>query len=1042
MQTPNLFRIYNASAGSGKTYTLVRDYLLLLLRSSQQDAYRNILAITFTNKAVAEMKTRVIAALYALSRDTCQPSYQNLLDDLVKETGQTDKEISVKAGKILKSILHNYASFDISTIDRFTHKIIRTFAKDLGIPVNFEVEMNTQQILQEAVDRVINRAGEDRELTRVLVNFTLTKTDEDKSWDITKDLNKFAKILLNEGNQKHLKFLKEKSLEDYRKFSDRVKSLIKTSEENIATIANHFFTIVEEGNLSKKDFKGGYVFSYFSKLKSGDYKVNFTANWQENIATDRLYAASVPQDKKDILDDRQQEIALLFDSSKTAIIRREYLRELFFTITPLSLLSEIASEMEHIKRERSLVLISDFNPTIAAQVKDQPAPFIYERLGERYRNYFIDEFQDTSQMQWTNITPLIDHALSAFSGNSEPACLTLVGDAKQSIYRFRGGKAEQFIDLYGDSNPFNVEKEVTNLPYNYRSSREIVEFNNSFFSFLAEKFEKQDYRELFKASGQKAKKENPGYVQIDFLETENSEQEKEMQPERVFEIIQELEEKKVPKSDICILTRTRNQSFTIANFLSEKGLTIVSSESLLVSNSPEVIFINTLLEFSLNPEDKQLKWKVLKFLVEKLDVDDGHRLISTSLELDETEFFNWLEDYDLYFNLSQIRELSIFEAAEYILRSFSLVEGSNAYIQFYLDFVFEKTTGSPVSITQFLEYWEQERERLSISVPKTGNAIQIMTIHKSKGLEFPVVIYPFANTKIRDISKESLWLPLPEDLAEIPFSYFKASSKMLNWGEFEENAYQELVSQTEFDAINILYVAFTRASRHLYIISSLDLKKGQEYEDRVSGLLIGYLKSRGLWTDSSSYYFGSTEYKVAEIEIIDAVNPKTYISSSTQNEVVRIVTHTGSMWGSNRETAVNTGNLVHNILSETDTTKDIGPAMEKFLKKEEKDPATQTQMKELLSQVVTHPQLATYFREDAIVKRERDIISPGGEVLRPDRLNFEGNRVTILDYKTGKLQPQHREQMQQYAGTLESMGYEVEKKILIYINEEVSLSIV
>lgn len=947
----------------------------------------------------------------------------------------------MKAAKILKSILHNYASFDISTIDRFTHKIIRTFAKDLGIPVNFEVEMNTQQILQEAVDRVINRAGEEKELTRVLVNFTLTKTDEDKSWDITKDLNKFARILLHEGNQKYLKFLREKSLEDYRTFSEKIKSLIKTSEENIATITNHFFTIVKEGGLTKKDFKGGYVFSYFSKLNSGDYKVTFTANWQENIATGNLYSANVPRDKKDILDDRQQEIALLFNSSKTAIIRREYLRELFFTITPLSLLSEIAIEMEQIKQERSLVLISDFNPTIAAQVKDQPAPFIYERLGERYRNYFIDEFQDTSQMQWTNITPLIDHALSTSTGINEPACLTLVGDAKQSIYRFRGGKAEQFIELYGGSNPFTVEKEVTNLPYNYRSSKEIVEFNNSFFSFLAEKFEKQDYRELFMASGQKAKKEGAGYVQIDFLEAENSEEEKELQPEKVFEIIKELEKQEVLKSDICILTRTRNQSFIIANFLSEKGLTIVSSESLLVSNSPEVAFINTLLEFSLNPEDRLLKWQILKFLVDRLNIQDAHHLITSSLDLDEDTFFDWLEEYDINFNLSQIRELSIFEAAEYILRSFTLVEDSNAYVQFYLDFVFEKTTGSPVSITQFLEFWEQERDRLSISVPKTGNAIQIMTIHKSKGLEFPVVIYPFANTKIRDISKESLWLPLPEELAEVPVSYFRASSKMLNWGEYEENAYRELLAQTEFDAINILYVAFTRASKHLYIISSLDLKKGQEYDDRVSGLLIGYLKSRGVWTGDSSYRFGNREFMGAEIEIVDSVNPKDYISSSTQNEVVKIVTHSGSMWGSNREAAVNTGNLVHNILSEIDTIKDIGPAMEKFLKKENKDAATEGKMKELLSQVVTHPLLANYFREDAVVQRERDIISPGGEIWRPDRLNFDENSVTILDYKTGKFQPRHREQMQQYASTLELMGYEVVKKILIYINEDVNLSI-
>jgi ATP-dependent exoDNAse (exonuclease V) beta subunit len=1042
LQTPNLFRIYNASAGSGKTYTLVRDYLLLLLRSNQQDAYKNILAITFTNKAVAEMKTRVISALDTLSQETCPSNAKSLMEDLVNTTGKTEEEVRIKAGKILKSILHNYASFDISTIDRFTHKVIRTFAKDLGIPVNFEVEMNTLQVLQEAVDRVINRTGEDKELTRVLVNFTLTKTDEDKSWDITRDLYKFARILLNENHQKYIKQLSEKNIEDYRAFSEKIKALVKTSEGNIATIAEHFFALVNENDLTKKDFKGGYLYTYFSKLRDKDYKVAFTAKWQENIGTDNLYAGSVAPHKKDILDEKQQEIALLFNSSKSAIIRREYLRELFFTITPLSLLSEIASEMELIKKERSLVLISDFNPTIAAQVKDQPAPFIYERLGERYRNYFIDEFQDTSEMQWNNITPLIDHALSTYTDNNDPACLTLVGDAKQSIYRFRGGKAEQFIDLYGDTNPFTVEKEVSNLPYNYRSAKEIVDFNNSFFSFLAEKFQKPAYRELFQESGQIPKEDLPGYVDITFLDTENTEQEKEMQPERVYEIIREMENGGVPKSDICILTRTRNQSFIIANYLSEKGLSIVSSESLLVSNSPEVIFINTLLEFSLNPDDRRLKWEILNFLVERLAVKDPHNLIADCLDKEESKFFNWLQEYEIDFSLSQVRELSILEAAEYIIRCFSLVKDSNAYIQFYLDFIFEKTTGAPISITQFMELWEQQREKLSISVPKTRDAIQIMTIHKSKGLEFPVVIYPFANTKIRDISKENLWLPLPEELAEIPVSYFKASSKMLNWGEFTAIAYEELLHQTEFDAINILYVAFTRASRQLYIISTLDLKKGEEYEDRVSGILIGFLKSRGLWNDELSYQFGSCEYWQTGAEITNSINPGAYFSSSTQNEVIKLVTRSGSMWGSSQETAVNTGVLVHNILSETDSIKDIPPAMEKFLKKQERDAATEAQMKDLITQVVTHPQLAAYFSQDAVVQRERDIISPGGEILRPDRLNFEGKQVHILDYKTGKFQPGHREQMEIYAGVLEEMGYEVAKKLLIYINEEVTITIV
>ncbi len=990
------------------------------------------------------MKSRVIFNLNALAEQECPENSKNLRDDLVKETGMNAVEINLKSRKILKSILHNYAAFDISTIDRFTHKIIRSFAKDLGIPVNFEVELNIKQVLKEAVDRVISRAGEDKKLTKALLSYTISKADDDKSWDISKDLFEFSALLTQENHQKYVALLKGKSLQDFEDFSKKLKEEISTTEKIINDTAEGFFELLDQETLEKANFNGGYLFKYFEKIRLKNYSGPFGAKWQEEIEEKPLYSKSVSADKKAILDLHQVQIILLFQTSRAGIFRREYLKEIIKNLNPLSLLSEISAEIENIKKERSLVLISDFNPTIAAEINQQPAPFIYERLGERYRNYFIDEFQDTSEMQWQNIVPLIDHALSSEHLNDENSNLTIVGDAKQSIYRFRGGKAEQFIDLYSDENPFATKKDIINLPNNYRSAEKIVEFNNSFFEFVSGKFENPVYSELFNSSSQNAIKEFPGYVNISFMEAENKEEELELQPERVFEIVKDLESQGMSKSDICVLTRTRSQSFAIAHYLSEQGISIVSSESLLVSNSPEVNFINAIFEFSISSEDKNLKWKILNYLNNKLIIENPHRHLEQNLVYDGSRFFDWLKDYNIYFELDKLKSLTLYEAAEYIIRSFSLITKSDAYLQFYLDFIFEKTSKNFTGIPAYLELWEQEAGKLSIVAPKTEHAVQIMTIHKSKGLEFPVVIYPFANTKLRDVSRDYLWVPLPENLDDIPVGYLKASEKMKNWGDFEAAAYNERVDQTEFDNINILYVAFTRASQQLYVISNYELNsKGEEDEKKVSGLLIGFLKSLQLWNEGKIYEFGNKELTNYKKEITaESISHENYYSSPTISEAVKLMTNSGTIWGSAREEAIKRGNLIHDILSEIDTSEDIQTALERYSEKENLDLKEQLEINDILRQIISHPELRPYFLKESKIYRERDIISPEGTLLRPDRLIFEGKMVTIMDYKTGNISESHIAQMNQYAEILSLMNFEVTNKILIYINEEVNLTFV
>lgn len=1051
MNNPNTFTIYNASAGSGKTFTLVKEYLLLLLKSDRPDNYRNILAITFTNKAVEEMKTRIVDSLQAFSRDPSPERSKTLLEIVSSETGLSKEEIRSRSRSILKNIIHNYAAFEVSTIDGFTHRVLRTFAKDLDLPLNFEVELNTTEVLQEAVERLIDKAGEDKELTRVLINFAISKTDEDKSWDIAKDLYKIAELVTGENNQEFLCLLQGKKLGDFQKLSNRLSEEINNLENEIVTLANAFFSLVDSSGIDKSDFSGGYCPKFFEKLQERDFGVDFEAKWQLKLANEPLYSKKVAASRKEIMDQLQPRISACFNDAKRKVTQLRFFNAVQKNLTPLSLLSVIQAEIELIKKERSIVLISEFNATIGSAVKDQPAPFIYERLGERYNHYFIDEFQDTSQLQWENLIPLVDHSLSTEHRDGESGSLTLVGDAKQSIYRWRGGKAEQFMELCNSKkgDPFNLEKkDVILLPHNFRSAKGIVDFNNDFFKFSSSCFDHPDHQDLFdKTSSQSPRKKDEGYVNISFIEAENVEEEMQIFPERVLEIIRDLEGKGVRKSDICILTRRKKEGVAVATFLSENGISVVSAESLLLSQSSKVNFIASILHFSVEGQDKGLKLEILEFLLDNnLDVDNYYEFISARLDLDYQSFFDSLRAYGVDFSLGRITEVSLYEAVEYIIRSFGLVQRSDAYVQSFLDFVYENSQKENSGIFEFVQVWEQKKEKLSISASPGGDAVQIMTIHKAKGLEFPVVIYPFANSSITDVARESLWMSLPEALAgDIPVGYIKAAKDMLNWGEEAASLYNNLCHYSQLDALNVLYVALTRPVKQLYIISKYEMNKGKENENKFSGLFIAWLKSKGIWEDSKLIYeFGDPqEIPVPEEDFsAESDHPNRFISSPTEGNAVSIITRAGLLWDSRQERAIEKGQLIHDIFAEIDTLEDVGAALSNAREKGLFQASEEKEIERSVLEVIEHSQLKNFFDGSTGNYNERDIISAAGDVLRPDRLNFSGREVSILDYKTGEMNDKHKNQIMGYAAVLEQMGFEVKQKILVYINEEVSLSIV
>ena len=466
------FKVYNASAGSGKTFTLVKEYLKIILTAENEFEFQKILAITFTNKAAAEMKHRVLSTL----KDASQKIDNDIVKGLIVETGISDYEIVQKSKRILKNILYNYASFHINTIDSFTHKLIRTFSLDLGLPLDFEVEMDTDPLLQETVDLLISKIGEDKELTDVLVTYALGQVDDDKSWNITDSLVNVARLLLNEENEVEISKLINTNLSDFRKLETKLRAYLKDTEEIFKQVGEQAILLIDEQDITYNSFSSSAIPNYFKKFVSGWSTVEqelAIAAVQKCFDSGNFYPKTKTKDPKKIedrdkIDGIKEDLYPLFDLSKKLIEAHfgQYflVKRILKSLVPLAVLSYIHKEFTHLKEENNICVNAEFNRVISKQIKNEPVPFIYERLGEKYQYFFIDEMQDTSELQWQNLIPLIANSLSQGEGK-----LMLVGDAKQSIYRWRGGKASQFVELSNTeaSSQFYVEKEVLNLGTNF-----------------------------------------------------------------------------------------------------------------------------------------------------------------------------------------------------------------------------------------------------------------------------------------------------------------------------------------------------------------------------------------------------------------------------------------------------------------------------------------------------------------------------------------------------------------------------------------------
>ncbi|MBA3899135.1 MAG: UvrD-helicase domain-containing protein [Bacteroidetes bacterium] len=1038
------FTVYKASAGAGKTYTLVKEFLKLSLADRKPEAYRGILAITFTNKAAAEMKERVLIALKAIAADeepTGTPAF--LQQDLMNELQIEASEIKERSRKVIEHMLHNYSDLSISTIDKFTHKIIRTFAYDLRLPINFEIEMDERNLVSKAVDILISKVGLDDELTQVLIDFTESKLSEEKDWHIERDLKAFAQGMFSDEATEYLERLRKISLPEFIIIKDKIQDFVKAYENTLEKIGNEALGLITENGIGHAAFAGGAnglpkFFFYLSEKRSDKYLASDTV--QKNMLEEKWYSAKATAAEKAAIDGISSKLFELFHSACNQVLGQQsdyiVMKLIYRYIHSLMVLKEIDLIVNEIKKENNILQISDFNKIISAIVSNEPAPFIYERIGEKYKHYLIDEFQDTSILQWQNLLPLLDNSLG--NGNFN----MIVGDGKQSIYRWRGGDVEQFAllpKLYkNEASPIVAEREASlgrnylekPLKNNFRSKMEIVDFNNRFFANSASTLP-DDFREIYKNNAQEFNPENTGgYVQLEFCNEKKLEDFtlEEINCGRILEIITENLSEGFQLKDMAILFRRNREASVVANFLMENGINVISSESLLLCNAPQVKFIIDFLSYLSAPENETAKAAILRHLYfNVLAEPEGFPEALKAVKAANYKFEHLLSSKGYVFSSSALLNLSIYESCEEILRIFSLEPQMNGYIRFFMEHVHNFSCRNTSGIYGFLDWWEEKKNNLSVVVPKGMDAVSIMTIHKSKGLEFPLVIFPFANWKVNN-AKDNFWIKLEEnnkislDTAVIPVT------KQLEETIYKE-MYTEEVSKSQLDHLNLLYVAMTRPEERMYILTSVSPYKN------LSKNFIEYLKAAGEWEDEDKIYgFGAKmnkEFKAAAI-LSNTYQPERSISENWKKKI-QISRLAPDRWQSEEpENQRNYGNLLHQALSKITneasvdaTLKNMG--FEGLISAEE-----QKELKLKIMEVLTHPVAGQWFKEKTVIN-EREILKPDGSIYRPDKVIIKEKETIIIDFKTGKKQEEkHKQQLEDYAQALKEMDYLNIKRYLFY----------
>ena len=1045
---PNNFIVYKSSAGSGKTFTLVKEYLKLALVDKQNlsKAYKGILAITFTNKAASEMKWRIIKALKEISSG----SNAMLSNMIAEELKIQEDDLKNRASVVLTDILHNYSDFSVGTIDSFTHRIIRTFALDLKLPINFQIETDSDTVFRKVISTLINNLGKDKLITDYLVQFSLGQIEENKNWDPEQTLIDFIKEINKEGVSDLVDQLSKFNISDFEDIKKKLKAATKEHEAFLKTNGDKALQLINEKQLSANAFASGGsgIYNFFAKLstlKATSTADLFGANVTKTLEQDKWHGGKATANEKAAIDSIKTELdKIAYDVLNYLQInepRYNVYNLIYKNIYAMGLVNELAKLTNEYKADENILFISEFNERISEVVNNEPTPFIFERLGDRYKHFLLDEFQDTSAMQWQNMLPLIDNSLG--NGNLN----LIVGDGKQSIYRWRNANVEQFVSLpyvkSENKNQLLIEREdslIRNfdekvLNTNYRSESAIVKFNNSLFEFLSANVLNNDFQKIYLNQKQEHKPDEFGYVSIDFPEL-GEEETDDVNTRLILDYIKKAIDDGYEYSDICIIIRQNRHGNTVANFLIESAIPVVSADSLLLNNAKEITVTLAFLKYIYNQKDLVSASVVVNYLHDKQLCDEEQyvtflRLLNVSKS---KTLFDILKECHLKVNLLKLTGSNLFDSCIEIVEVLGLSKHNPQYIRFFLDEVLGFLQSNTSNTALFLDWWNRRTEKASVIIPEGINAVNIMTIHASKGLEFPVVITPYIAWEIE--KPQSIWVKIDDDAIGLPVALIN-TTKAADETIFQPLAEKERQQQA-LDSLNMLYVDFTRAVDRLHIISPKLKKKSvknchtwltvfaetqEQFDSATSILEFGALTNKP--KTSHHRKSGMEQLKIPQLAFnqnADLIKIKGASNYNVNEEVTK---------------AREYGILVHYILSKIDTNDDVELVILNALQagdlSEEEAKKLVPEIKALLS----IDSISAYFEKGILVKNEMEILTSTGEILRPDRVIVSKGEAIVIDYKTGKKNAQkYHAQMQDYEFALRQLGYASVKKVLLYIHEQ------
>jgi ATP-dependent helicase/nuclease subunit A len=1072
-----------ASAGSGKTHKITSEFLKLLFRET--DNFRYILAVTFTNKATEEMKSRIIGELHRLSAN--QDS--EYLEFIMERTGFPERIVRTKSDIILKKILHDYSRFSVSTIDSFFQKIVRSFTREIGIQHGYTIELDTDNVLKEAIDRLFLETDNDVSLREWLIKFAVNRTEEGKSWNFKNDIFELGREVFKE---------------EFREFSDIISGKLKNKEflagyvSDLYKIIKHFenflvlkgtegLELISSFKLSVDDFsyKQSGPAGYFLKLTDRNFQkpgsrvleaVNNPGKWYSKASEmkDRIKEIFEKGLNKILID-----IIDFFGKNYNDYITSGTILSNIFT---LGILADITREILQYTNERNLFLLSDASAFLNKIIENNDAPFIYEKTGNYYHHFMIDEFQDTSGFQWNNFRPLIDNSISQNYDNM------VVGDAKQSIYRWRNTDWEiltekVFNDFYRESiNTYTLDK-------NWRSHKKIVDFNNSFFiraaKVLQDNFNNElsefeihpdseklknnivniynDVRQLCAISDNAEK----GYIKIQITDNKDDNHIK----ENLINILKELQDKGYRLKDIAVLTRKKEEGKDIADFLIEHKKNnksgdkyryeVISDESLYMVSSSAVKFLIAVLKFFINKDDNINNYFLISEYLNYIkagDTNNNEIKIENLNTKDFNTLFKELLQDSFIKSVDYLKSLSLYEMVERLIEIFSLnnIAGELPFIQAFQDLVLDYSNKNSSNIYSFLEYWEDIGSKRSISISEAQDAIRIMTIHKAKGLEFKAVILPYCNWRIDNHPKKQIiWCkPSKKPFSEldiVPVYY----SKNLKDTLFASEYYVEKL-KIYVDNLNLLYVAFTRASDALYCLTDTGSKTSGKIS-AVSDLFFHIFsvshEDNELNKDDPNvllfdkYY--SKDDQVFEYGILENIEPDKYYAeypvsrireypSADSRKKLRIAYQVSDFFTPDTEIRakpLNYGKIMHEIFADIVAIDDIEKATERVYLEGKIGLSERNSILRDLKQIFNDVQIRSWFSDDWKVLNEKDIILPDGSVRRPDRVIIKDNKAIIIDYKFGIIErKEYLDQIREYGILLKEMGYDNVESYVWYIS--------